>query len=645
MQSFAQNKILIKKQRTDTSPDMEHANEQEQSGLERVKATVDRAVWITIILSIPAYVLSHIYLHNINSSVANRLDYGLTILYKITGTTLAYNIPFYIYHFALKFDFAILVLIPLLAIGNLQKQYKTLNILYFIKNALKQFSGLIILAFGISTAFNANYALPAANGYFYVLLTLLLLMCARYAIIPVFSEKARINPRPAIAAIVLLAFFLRVWNLTGYLGLSNAFVEGQLVYSAGEILAGLVPYRDFIYTHTPLYSYLIAGTFKIFGSGILQARALNAALSTATIIPLYLVAKKAMGDRTAIFAALLWAIHPTALEGGRLLVRETAMVFFMLLGITLLFYRRAETWFFPAGLAIGLAILSKEIAALAVFPVLFAPDVRKKDFLLFILGIAVSVSPMAYFYAVAKEGLVFMLQFHSSTLPLENQELTSRIHTTIFNDSIFFVLIGAVGIANTLRRGGKYADFFLALSLYSGIILAHNTYMWHYAIQLLPFFLVFVSKGILILVSCNSGPEKHNTYAYLGLSLLLMASLLNTTLHISEKNDDRLRVAAELSKNQVAITTISPDMLIPFLAKKSVPGELHEFGSHNRVRNSETSILLLEKYNVSTVVMDRRITDQRRGDLLKGFRGYVEGNYRKTSEIITDFGNVSVWMR
>jgi 4-amino-4-deoxy-L-arabinose transferase-like glycosyltransferase len=70
----------------------------------------------------------------------------------------------------------------------------------------------------------------------------------------------------------------------------------------------------------PVYSYLLAGIFKIFGtetkSSILAALSLNSLFSALTCIPVYLFAKQALGGRVAKWAGWGWAFSPYGIYYG-----------------------------------------------------------------------------------------------------------------------------------------------------------------------------------------------------------------------------------------------------------------------------------------------------------------------------------------
>src|SRR5580698_8594724 len=65
---------------------------------------------------------------------------------------------------------------------------------------------------------------------------------------------------------------------------------------------------------TPVFPYLLAGIFKIFGvysnASAIAALALDCLLSALTCIPVYFIAKKQFGEPTAAWAGWAWAFFP-----------------------------------------------------------------------------------------------------------------------------------------------------------------------------------------------------------------------------------------------------------------------------------------------------------------------------------------------
>ncbi len=70
----------------------------------------------------------------------------------------------------------------------------------------------------------------------------------------------------------------------------------------------------------PVYSYLLAGIFKVFGietkASVLAALSLNSFFSALTCIPVFLLARRAFGNRVAKWAGWGWAFSPYGVYYG-----------------------------------------------------------------------------------------------------------------------------------------------------------------------------------------------------------------------------------------------------------------------------------------------------------------------------------------
>src|ERR1700730_4778429 len=93
---------------------------------------------------------------------------------------------------------------------------------------------------------------------------------------------------------------------------------------------------------TPIYPYLVAGIFKVWGiyselSRLIIAT-LNCAFAALTIIPIYGIAKRTFGEGVAIGASSAWVFLPTALYFPILWIWDTALtalVFLLIFWATL----------------------------------------------------------------------------------------------------------------------------------------------------------------------------------------------------------------------------------------------------------------------------------------------------------------------
>jgi len=127
----------------------------------------------------------------------------------------------------------------------------------------------------------------------------------------------------------------------------------------------------------PVYSYLLAGIFKIFGietkAAVLAALSLNSLFSALTCVPVYLLAKQAFGPRVAKWAGWGWALSPYGVYYGADWAWSTCLVTLELAWLFLFAWRlekssRIRDWILFGAFG-GIAALTEPVV-LAVVPLL-----------------------------------------------------------------------------------------------------------------------------------------------------------------------------------------------------------------------------------------------------------------------------------
>ncbi len=133
---------------------------------------------------------------------------------------------------------------------------------------------------------------------------------------------------------------------------------------------------------TPVYPYLIAGVFVVFGTyskaSALVLLSLQALISALTCLPVFLVARKTFGDRVALFSAWAWALFPLGIywPAERIWPTWLASLLLTLLFLMTLHLERpvglaASTWkWIGYGLLWGFTALTEPIV-LTVLPIMF----------------------------------------------------------------------------------------------------------------------------------------------------------------------------------------------------------------------------------------------------------------------------------
>jgi 4-amino-4-deoxy-L-arabinose transferase-like glycosyltransferase len=127
----------------------------------------------------------------------------------------------------------------------------------------------------------------------------------------------------------------------------------------------------------PVYSYLLAGIFKIFGietkASVIAALSLNSVFSAVTCVPVFLLAKRAFGARVAKWAGWGWAFSPYGVYYGADWAWSTCLVTLELACLFLMAWRledssRKRDWLL-FGLFGGISALTEPVV-LAVIPFL-----------------------------------------------------------------------------------------------------------------------------------------------------------------------------------------------------------------------------------------------------------------------------------
>lgn len=152
----------------------------------------------------------------------------------------------------------------------------------------------------------------------------------------------------SVGFIVVMAFLVRMVFLYYYFRTAvEPLIRENLPfgYEAGSVAAAIAQGRGFssplrmVQTgptawFTPIYPYLLAGVFKVFGvysyTSNLVIRCINNAFSAFTCWPIYAIGAKAFGRKNGTAAAWIWVCFPTSLFFSTVWVWDTALSAFAL---------------------------------------------------------------------------------------------------------------------------------------------------------------------------------------------------------------------------------------------------------------------------------------------------------------------------
>jgi 4-amino-4-deoxy-L-arabinose transferase-like glycosyltransferase len=163
----------------------------------------------------------------------------------------------------------------------------------------------------------------------------------------VFSAWMRI--RTSLYWIVLLAVLLRLsWIIVGHTykfkATDNNFSFGWEMGRIGAAIASGQGFSNPFGAQTgstawepPLYPYLVAGVFRVFGiysrPSAFALLAINSVFSALTCIPIFLIARRIFSEKVAVGAAWAWALLPNVMFWSTRAVWETSLAALLLASI------------------------------------------------------------------------------------------------------------------------------------------------------------------------------------------------------------------------------------------------------------------------------------------------------------------------
>ncbi|MEW6731688.1 MAG: glycosyltransferase family 39 protein [Acidobacteriota bacterium] len=111
----------------------------------------------------------------------------------------------------------------------------------------------------------------------------------------------------------------------------------------------------------PVFTYLLAGWFRIYGFGMTEARLFNLALSAGVLLLVYLIARQLGGHMAGLVALALLIFDNNYFTGSRFLRNDFAAIFFALAAVCCYLRGRKQGhwyWFLAAGASAAMSLLS-----------------------------------------------------------------------------------------------------------------------------------------------------------------------------------------------------------------------------------------------------------------------------------------------
>lgn len=199
-----------------------------------------------------------------------------------------------------------------------------------------------------------------------------------YGLIPgIFTELfIRINKISALLLLtVVIGTFLRVYRINELMPFIGD--QGWFYLSARDILIeGQIPLVGIASSHPwlhqgPLWTYMLAGTFWLFGFNPLNGAYLTIVLGVFSILLIYIVGSEMFSKRVGLIASILYATSPLVIIHSRTPYHTSPIPLFTLLFIFSLYkWVKGNNIFFPLSILFLVILYNLELATTVLWFVL-----------------------------------------------------------------------------------------------------------------------------------------------------------------------------------------------------------------------------------------------------------------------------------
>ena len=311
------------------------------------------------------------------------------------------------------------------------------------------------------------------------------------------SWAAAVISRPQVAAagLAVMSAFLYLWNLTAS-GFANSYYSAAALAASqswSALLFGSLDAGNFITVDKPPLSTMLMGlSVRIFGLSSASILVPEALLGVGSVVLLFAIVRRQFGLAAGVIAGVVMAITPVAALMFRY-DHPDALMTFLMLGAAFATQRAIENgrhrWLVVAGIALGLAFLSKYFQGLLVGPglalayiVAANASLRRRAAGLFVLGATTLVTAGLWVAAV--------LVTPAAARPYIGGSTNNSVLDLIFGYDGLGRIFGAT--AGGIGQGG--ANF----SGTPGLLRLFNTDFGGQIAWLLPASLIFLVAGLYL---------------------------------------------------------------------------------------------------------------------------------------------------
>ena len=250
-----------------------------------------------------------------------------------------------------------------------------------------------------------------------------------------------------------VCLFANLW--IGDLGLDSAVyatVSRAILRSNDWVVLHYEHCKEYIdfWQHPPLFFWMTAASFKLFGITEFAARFVSAFLGVFTILLVYLIGYRVSNSyKIGFLSGLVLLTTQPFLDISRKCQLDVPFAFFITLSILffILAIQKNGKYYILLGISTGLAILTKGLPAVSIIGMVFLFFILKKDIKFFI-----SAKPFIFLFFISLTLCIWLI-------PLIYTGEFKNFLNTYFVGQIWDKFVGADG-ANGINLFGKIYGFF-----------------------------------------------------------------------------------------------------------------------------------------------------------------------------------------
>jgi len=365
------------------------------------------------------------------------------------------------------------------------------------------------------------------------------------------------NSTKILLIIILLALGLRFYKIEGPIAdwhswrqadtsaVSRNFIKSgfDFLHPRFDDLSNIPSGKDnpngYRFVEFPIYNTVTATSYRVFPviSIEIWGRLLSIFASLGTLIFLYLLAKKYLGEQTALFSAFFFAFLPYNIYYSRVILPEPFLVFTSIGGIYFLDKWLENNKIFFWVLSITFSILALLIKVYAVFfwPVIIYLLYKKFKF-------KALINPLVIFYFFLSFLPIFlwrdwMLKFPEGIPASDwlfnggNIRFRPAFFRWIFYERLTKLVLGftllpflVIGLfSKTKKEGFLFYWWIVGMLMYVSIIARGNVQHDYYQVMIIPIVCIFLGKGLNYIFNLKVNSRFKNILIFTSFLLIIVS--------------------------------------------------------------------------------------------------------------------------